>query len=94
MNTGFTLQTAMVLHLIQVRAYPRADGNIFGFQADGLTGAYLANGVIQSGSRYVIASNSDLDASRFTVISRGRPNDRGECQIEFAEYNPLMFGAD
>lgn len=77
-----------------VRAYPRADGNIFGFQADGLTGAYLANGVIQSGSRYVIASNSDLDASRFTVISRGRPNDRGECQIEFAEYNPLMFGAD
>lgn len=77
-----------------VRAYPRADGNKFGFEATGLTGTYLAGGVIQSGSRYFIASNSDADASTFTVIGRGRPNERGECTIELAEYNELMFEAD
>lgn len=77
-----------------VRAYARADGNKFGFEADGLTGVYIANGVIQSGSRYFIASNSDSDASTFTVIGRGRPNERGECTIELAEYNELMYEAD
>jgi len=77
-----------------VRAYPRADGNIFGFQADGLTGAFFANGKIQSGSRYFICSDEDAAASTFTVIGRGRPNDRGECEIELAEYNSLMFSAD
>lgn len=77
-----------------VRAYPRADGNKFGFEAVGLTGFYVANGAIQSGSRYFIASNSDSDASTFTVIGRGRPNERGECTIELAEYNELMYEAD
>lgn len=77
-----------------VRAYPRADGNIFGFEADGLTGAFFANGVIQSGSRYFIASNSDSDASTFTVIGRGRPDAQGQCSIELAEYNELMYEAD
>ena len=77
-----------------VRAYPRADGNIFGFQADGLTGAFIANGVVQSGSRYFISSVDDAAASTFTCIGRGRPNERGECTIELAEYNDLMFSAD
>ena len=77
-----------------VRAYPRADGNIFGFQADGLTGAFIAGGVIQSGSRYFICSDDDSAASTFTVIGRGRPNEAGECDIELAEYNELMFSED
>ena len=44
---------------IQLRAYARSDGNIFGFQANGLTGAFIAGGVIQAGSRYFICSDDD-----------------------------------
>jgi hypothetical protein len=77
-----------------VIATARSDGNIFGFEATGLSGVFLSGGVIQLGSRYFIASNDDLDASAFTVIGRGRPNERGECEIELAEYNPIMFEAD
>ena len=77
-----------------VRAYPRSDGNIFGFEADGLTGAFFANGTIQLGSRYFISSVDDAAASKFTCIGRGRPNERGECTIELAEYNELMFEGD
>jgi hypothetical protein len=77
-----------------VLATARSDGNLFGFEATGLSGVFLSGGVIQLGSRYFIASNDDLDASAFTVIGRGRPNERGECEIELAEYNPLMFEAD
>ena len=77
-----------------VRAYARSDGNIFGFQANGLTGAFIAGGVIQAGSRYFICSDDDSAASTFTVIGRGRPNEAGECDIELAEYNELMFSED
>ena len=77
-----------------VLATALSDGNLFGFEATGLSGVFLSGGVIQLGSRYFIASNDDLDASAFTVIGRGRPNERGECEIELAEYNPLMFEAD
>jgi hypothetical protein len=77
-----------------VRAYPRTDGNIFGFEATGLTGAYLPTGTQQLGSRYVIASNNDLDASTFVVDSRSRPNANGECEITLLEYNELMYEMD
>ena len=77
-----------------VIATPRSDGNIYGFEATGLSGVYLAGGTIQSGSRYVIASADDLEAQSYIAIARGRPNERGECSIELAEYNPLMFEAD
>lgn len=77
-----------------VRAYPRTDGNIFGFQADGLTGAYLAMRHEQLGSRYVIASNSDFDASTFIFDGRSRPNEKGECEITLIEYNELMYSED
>lgn len=77
-----------------VRAYPRTDGNIFGFMADGLTGVFLADNTVQLGSKYVIASNNDLDASAFTLIGRGRPNEKGECSIELGEYTDLMFEDD
>lgn len=77
-----------------VRAYPRADGNIFGFMADGLVGVFLADNTVQLGSKYVIASNNDLDASAFTLIGRGRPNEKGECSIELGEYTDLMFEDD
>lgn len=66
----------------------------FAFEATGLTGAFIAAGELQLGSRYVIASNDDLNASAFTVVGRGRPNERGECEIELAEYHPEMFEAD
>lgn len=77
-----------------VRAYPRTDGNIFGFEASGLSGAYMAGGVVQSGSRYFIATDSDIEASAFIVMERGRPNQLGECSIKLAEYNPSMYEAD
>ena len=77
-----------------VRAYPRTDGNIFGFMADGLVGVFLADNTVQLGSKYVIASNNDLDASAFTLIGRGRPNEKGECSIELGEYTDLMFEDD
>ena len=72
----------------------RADGNIFGFEASGLTGAYVKSGLVQSGSRYLIASNQDIDASSFLLVSRSSPNQDGECEIELAEYNPLIYAAD
>lgn len=77
-----------------VRAYPRADGNIFGFEATGLTGAYLPSGIQQLGSRYVIASNNDLDATQFIFDGRSRPNEKGECEITLVEYNELMYEMD
>ena len=77
-----------------VIATPRSDGNIYGFEASGLSGVYLAGGTIQSGSRYVIASAEDLEAQSYIAIARGRPNEQGECSIELAEYNELMFEAD
>lgn len=77
-----------------VVATPRSDGNIYGFEASGLSGVYLAGGTIQSGSRYVIASAEDLEAQSYIAIARGRPNEQGECSIELAEYNDLMFEAD
>lgn len=77
-----------------VVATPRSDGNIYGFEASGLSGVYLAGGTIQSGSRYAIASAEDLEAQSYIAIARGRPNEQGECSIELAEYNELMFEAD
>ena len=77
-----------------VVATPRSDGNIYGFEASGLSGVYLAGGTIQSGSRYVIASAEDLEAQSYIAIARGRPNEQGECSIELAEYNELMFEED
>lgn len=77
-----------------VVATPRSDGNIYGFEASGLSGVYLAGGTIQSGSRYVIASAEDLEAQSYIAIARGKPNEQGECSIELAEYNELMFEAD
>lgn len=77
-----------------VIATPLSDGNIYGFEASGLSGVYLAGGEIQSGSRYVIASAEDLEAQSYIAIARGRPNEQGECSIELAEYNELMFEAD
>ncbi|MEC9061542.1 MAG: host specificity factor TipJ family phage tail protein [Pseudomonadota bacterium] len=77
-----------------VVATPRSDGNIYGFEAIGLSGVYLAGGTIQSGSRYVIASAEDLEAQSYIAIARGKPNEQGECSIELAEYNELMFEAD
>ena len=77
-----------------VRAYPRSDGDIFGFEAAGLTGVYIATGLQQAGSRYVIASNNDFDASSFVVDARSRPNELGECQITLLEYNEQMYEMD
>jgi len=77
-----------------VRAYPRPDGNIFGFQATGLTGVFLPSGIQQLGSRYVIASNNDLDATQFIFDGRSRPNEKGECEITLVEYNELMYEMD
>jgi len=76
-----------------VRCYP-VPGEPFAFSATGLTGAFVAGGELQLGSRYVIASNNDLNASAFTIVGRGRPNERGECEIELAEYHPDMYEAD
>jgi len=77
-----------------VRAYARGDGNIFGFTAVGLTGVYLPTGKQQLGSRYVIASNNDFDASTFIFDGRSRPNELRECEITLIEYNDSMYEMD
>lgn len=77
-----------------VRAYPRADGNIYGFEATGLTGAYLKTGSQQLGSRYFIATTADMTNSLFLLDGRGRPNERGETSVTLIEYNQAMYEAD
>lgn len=77
-----------------VRAYPRADGNIYGFEASGLTGAYLKTGTQQLGSRYFIATTADMTNSLFLLDGRGRPNERGETAVTLIEYNQAMYEAD
>jgi hypothetical protein len=77
-----------------VRAYPRPDGDIFGFVATGLTGVYLPTGDQQLGSRYVIASSNDMDASTFILDGRGRPNESRECELTLIEYNDNMYEMD
>lgn len=77
-----------------VRAYPRADGNIYGFEATGLTGAYLKTGTQQLGSRYFIATTADMTNSLFLLDGRGRPNERGETSVTLIEYNQEMYEAD
>lgn len=72
----------------------RADGNIMGFEAAGLVGVYTRDNIVQIGSRYLIASASDAQASSYTLESRGVPNENGECSIELVEYNPLIFADD
>lgn len=67
-----------------VQAYPRTDTE-FGFSAPGLSGAYVATGIQQLGSRYFIASQNELDAADFIVVSKGRPDEQGRVQVELAE---------
>lgn len=67
-----------------VQAFARSDTE-FGFSAPGLSGAYVATGIQQLGSRYFIASQNELDAADFMVVSKGRPDEQGRVQIELAE---------
>lgn len=73
-----------------VRCYPVAN-NQFAFTASGLTGGFIAGGLLQLGSRYLIASNNDMHASSFSVAGRGRPNEQGECELELTEYSDQLF---
>ena len=86
-----TDQDGNVSNSVIATAHPSTD---FGFQASELV-AYTADGYqTQLGSRYIIASQSDVVASDFTVLKRGRPNNRGECSIELIEYNDNIFAED
>lgn len=75
-----------------VVATARADGNEFGFEATSIT-AYIADGYErQMGSTYIIATDTQL--TDFILTRRGRPNERGEVEIEASVYNELMFEKD
>lgn len=76
-----------------VPCLPRSDGTVKGFEASGLF-TYTGNQVFQAGSRYVIASANNYEASSFTLIGKGKPNEKGEVQIELAEYSDLLFAGD
>ena len=71
---------------------PRTDTE-FGFIASGLSGAYVASGLEQVGSRYFIADADDLAASTFTLKSR-TPTDGGKVEVELVEYVPAMYERD
>lgn len=75
-----------------VQCLPRTDTD-FGFIAVGISGAYVASGDQQVGSRYFIANSDDLTASNFTMTSR-KPNDDGTVTIELAEYRAEMYEKD
>jgi len=71
---------------------PRTDTE-FGFIATGISGAYIAIGDQQVGSRYFIADADDLASSNFTLKSR-TPNTDGTVEIELVEYKPEMYELD
>lgn len=76
-----------------VACLPRSDGTLNGFEATGLS-SFTGNQVFQVGSRYVIASSNDYDASAFTLIGKSAPNEQNEVRVELAEYNELLFADD
>lgn len=76
-----------------VACSPRSDGTIKGFEAEGLF-TFTGNQVFQVGSRYMIASANNYEASSFTLIGKGKPNEDGDVPIELAEYNELLFADD
>jgi hypothetical protein len=65
----------------------------FGFIAVGISGAYVASGNQQVGSRYFIADADDLQSANFTLKSRN-PSADGTVEIELVEYNPIMYEKD
>lgn len=66
----------------------------FGFTATGLT-SFNADGYeIQLGSRYMIASQSNVTASDFTLVSRGKPGNTGRVSIELEQYDSRVFSED
>ena len=69
------------------------DDTEFGFTATGISGAYIASGDQQIGSRYFIANSDDLNASNFTMTSR-TPNNDGTVTVELAEYRTEMYEKD
>ena len=76
-----------------VACSPRSDGTIKGFEAESLF-TFTGNQVFQVGSRYMIASANNYEASSFTLIGKGKPNEDGDVPIELAEYNELLFADD
>jgi len=65
----------------------------FGFS--GLAGqSFLPTGKEQIGSRYIIAKQSDLDLSDFTVTSRGGRDENGNVQIGMVNYDPRVYSQD
>lgn len=76
-----------------VEALPRSDTE-FGFIADGLSGAFLAEpSGNQLGSRYFIATSSEVQASDFSLTSR-KPQADGSTDVELVEYVPEMYEMD
>lgn len=71
---------------------PRLD-TVYGFNATGISSAYIATGDQQVGSRYFIADADDLASSNFTLKSR-KPNAGGTVEIELIEYRPEMYEKD
>ena len=65
----------------------------FGFVASGISGAYVASGNQQVGSRYFIADANDLESSEFTLKARS-PNPDGTVEVELVEYNSKMYEQD
>ena len=76
-----------------VAATPRTDTE-FGFIANGLSGAYLADpSGDQLGSCYFIANASDMAAGDFQVTTRS-PQGDNKVDLELIEYVPEMYERD
>ncbi len=82
-NTGAVSNTATVT--------ARTDTD-YGFIASGLSGAYVASGAVQLGSKYFIYKNGELTDLLVTAIDR--PDERGNVAIEGVEYVAQVFEQD
>lgn len=82
-NTGAVSNTATVT--------ARTDTD-YGFIASGLSGAYVASGAVQLGSKYFIYKDGELTDLLVTAIDR--PDERGNVAIEGVEYVAQVFEQD
>lgn len=76
---------------VRVQAFPRSD-TIFGFTAaiPEITLNIYDGYKVQSPSRYLIATQVEIDATKWTVTEK-KPNGDGTTSLTMSEYNDDMY---